>query len=205
MRVRVKICGITTVEDALAAVAAGADALGFVFYPPSPRAITTEQAAAIIAALPPFVTSVGLFVNQSRDLIEQTATFCGLDLLQLHGDESAEDCLIPGRRVIKALRVKDATSLQRAADYRVCGLLLDAWQEQLYGGSGQSFDWALLKEFALRQPVILAGGLTPHNVAAAVETVRPYAVDVSSGVEVAPGKKDHAKLAEFIRQVKTVG
>jgi phosphoribosylanthranilate isomerase len=138
-------------------------------------------------------------------LIEQTAAFCALDLLQLHGDESVEDCLIPGRRVIKALRIKDAASLQRTADYRVCGLLLDAWHDQLYGGSGQSFDWTLLQKFALRQPVILAGGLTLHNVTEAIGLVRPYAVDVSSGVEAAPGKKDHAKVAEFIRQVKTVG
>jgi len=202
--IKVKICGITNIEDALAAVAAGADALGFVFFPPSPRAVTAEQAAPMIAALPPFVSSVGLFVNQSPALIEQTASFCGLDVIQLHGDEAPEECLFPGRRVIKALRIKDAASLQRAADYRVCGLLLDAWQDHVYGGSGQSFDWTLLKEFASRQPVILAGGLTPINVADAIAIVRPYAVDVSSGVEAAPGRKDHLKLAEFIRRVKAL-
>lgn len=203
MTVRVKICGITKVEDALAAVAAGADALGFVFYPKSPRAVTLEQAAVIIAALPPFVSTVGLFVNQNRDFIEHTLDFCGLDQIQLHGHETPQDCLFPGRRVIKALRVKDAASLQCAAEYRVSGLLLDAWHPDIYGGSGLAFDWNLLQDFARQQPVILAGGLTKQTVAAAIKRVRPYAVDVSSGVESAPGHKDHLKLIDFIRQAKS--
>jgi phosphoribosylanthranilate isomerase len=201
---RVKICGITRLEDALAAVAAGADALGFVFYPESPRAVAIEQAAEIICQLPPFVSSVGLFVNAERAVIEATVADCGLDLIQLHGDEAPAECLFPGRRVIKALRIRDAASLARAEDYKVCGLLLDAWSDQVYGGSGETFDWRLLKDFAARQPVILAGGLTPENVAAAVAAVRPYAVDVSSGVECAPGSKDHVKMAEFIRQVRSL-
>jgi phosphoribosylanthranilate isomerase len=201
---RVKICGITRLEDALAAVAAGADALGFVFYPESPRAVSVEQAAEIICQLPPFVSSVGLFVNENRAVIEATVAACGIDLIQLHGDETPEECLFPGRRVIKALRLKDAASLARAADFKVCALLLDAWSAQVYGGSGETFDWRLLKNFAARQPVILAGGLTPENVAAAVTAVRPYAVDVSSGVECVPGRKDHVKMAEFIRQVRSL-
>jgi len=204
LRTRVKICGITSVEDALAAVAAGADALGFVFYAQSPRAVTPAQAAAIIQRLPPFVSSVGLFVNAEPATIEATMTSCGLDHIQLHGDETPQDCLFAGRRVIKALRIKDAASLSQAAAYEVSALLLDAWSDDLYGGSGARFDWRLLKDFAGKQPVILAGGLNPENVATAIRQVRPYAVDVSSGVEVAPGKKDHAKMVEFIRQVRNI-
>ncbi len=201
---RIKICGITSGEDALAAVAAGADALGFVFHPASPRAVSIEQAAAIIKVLPPFVSTVGLFVNAERATIEAIMIRCGLDLIQLHGDETPQDCLYPGRRVIKALRVKGVESLLQAATYQVSGLLLDAWSEKVYGGSGESFDWALLRDFAGSHPVILAGGLSPENVAAAIRQVRPYAVDVSSGVESAPGKKDLAKVTEFIRQVRNV-
>ncbi len=201
---RVKICGITSSEDALAAVAAGADALGFVFYAKSPRAVSPEQAAAIIRCLPPFVSSVGLFVNAERASIDTTVACCGLDVIQLHGDESPQDSLYPGRRVIKALRIKDAASLETAAEYEVSGLLLDAWSAQLYGGSGEVFDWSLLKDFASSHPVILAGGLNPQNVAQAVRQVRPYAVDVSSGVELSPGKKDLLKVVEFIRQVRSV-
>ncbi len=201
---RVKICGITSSEDALAAVAAGADALGFVFYAKSPRAVSPEQAAAIIHSLPPFVTTVGLFVNAERARIESTVLGCGLDAIQLHGDESPQDCLYSGCRVIKALRIKDSASLERAADYEVSGLLFDAWSDRVYGGSGEVFDWHLLKDFASHHPVILAGGLNPENVADAIRQVRPYAVDVSSGVELSPGKKDLIKVAEFIRQVRSV-
>lgn len=200
----VKICGITSAEDALAAVAAGADALGFVFYSKSPRAVTVEQTQQIVDQLPPFVSTVGLFVNEVPEIIEKTIAACRLDLIQLHGDETPQECLFPGRRVIKALRVKDAKSLESAADYQVSGLLLDAWSDQVYGGSGESFDWQLLKNFASNNPVILAGGLTPENVATAIGQVRPYAVDVSSGVELAPGIKDQKKVAEFIRQVRNI-
>lgn len=198
MRVRVKICGITRIEDALAAVAAGADALGFVFYAQSPRAVEPEQAAGIIRRLPPFVTTVGLFVNEARTRIEEVTRYCGLDMVQLHGDESPEECRIPGRRVVKALRVRDAESLKAAGRYDVAGLLLDAWSGEVYGGSGQTFDWTLLRNFASRRPVILAGGLTPDNVGEAIRSVRPFAVDVSSGVEAAPGRKDPRKIRAFI-------
>lgn len=203
-KICVKICGITSAEDALAAVAAGADALGFVFYPKSPRAVTVEQARQIVGQLPPFVSTVGLFVNEMPEIIEQTMAACRLDLIQLHGDERPQECLFPGRRVIKSLRIKDAKSLESAAGYQVSGLLLDAWSDQIYGGSGESFDWQLLKNFTSNNPVILAGGLTPENVATAIDQVRPYAVDVSSGVELAPGIKDQKKVAEFIRQVRSI-
>ncbi len=203
-KIRIKICGITSLEDALAAVAAGADALGFVFYEKSPRYISCDIAAAIIQKLPPFISAVGLFVNERKSVIERTASACDLDLIQLHGDEAPEDCLFAGKRVVKALRVKDAASLKQAAKYEVSGLLLDAWNDQLYGGSGESFDWHLLQDFASKYPVILAGGLTAENVADAICQVAPYAVDVSSGVESAPGIKDQQKMAEFVRQVRRV-
>ena len=202
--VKVKICGITNIEDALHAARCGADALGFVFFAGSPRCIEPETARSIIAALPPFVTSVGLFVNERPERIEETAAFCGLDLLQLHGDEPPAACRIPGRRVTKALRVRDEQSLVQAADYDVAGLLLDAWVPGAFGGTGRSFNWQLAARLARQCPVILAGGLTPRNVAEAVRTVRPWAVDVSSGVEASPGKKDPEKVAAFIRKAKAV-
>ncbi len=199
---RVKICGITNVEDALQAVEAGADALGFVFYHRSPRFVTPREVQKIIAELPPFVTTVGLFVNEPLPRIRRTMAAARLDVVQLHGDESPEDCLIEPLRVIKALRIKDAASLEGAARYQVSALLLDAWSDEHYGGTGLSFDWQLVRRLTGKRPLILAGGLTPENVVAAVRQVKPYAVDVSSGVEAAPGKKDHQKVAEFICQVR---
>lgn len=195
---RVKICGITNLEDARQAVAAGADALGFVFYPKSPRYLSPMEAAAIIGGLPPFVTSVGLFVNETPAEINRTVAAVGLDVVQLHGDEQPKDCNIEGVRVVKALRVRDAQSLTGAEEFPVAALLLDAWCDQTYGGTGTCFDWALARRLTARHPLILAGGLTPENVIDAVRQVRPYAVDVSSGVESSPGKKDHQKVAEFI-------
>jgi phosphoribosylanthranilate isomerase len=202
--VRVKICGITTVEDALLAVEAGADAIGLVFHEPSPRHVFPEQAAAIVRALPPFVQSIGLFVNADIELVNATADWCRLGLVQLHGDESPEYCGKVNRRVIKAFRVKDITSLDPLKDYRVSGYLLDAWSPAAYGGTGMSFNWEVAKVAEKYSPIILAGGLTPENVHSAVEIVAPYAVDVSSGVESAPGKKDPDKVREFIRQAKGV-
>lgn len=199
--IRIKICGITNVEDALQAAACGADALGFVFYEKSPRCVSPEQAREIISGLPPLVTTVGLFVNEEPQTIRDTAAFCRLDRVQLHGDESPEDCLLPPLRVIKALRVRDAASLARTDDYPG-DLLLDAWSDQAYGGTGHSFDWQLACELAARRPIILAGGLNPDNVAEAVARLKPYAVDVSSGVELSPGRKDYEKVAEFIRQAR---
>lgn len=202
--VRVKICGITCLEDALQAIDAGADALGFVFYAGSPRCLSPDQAKAIIAALPPFVSAVGLFVNEKPHRISDIARYCCLDLIQLHGDESPARCRMEGLRVIKAIRVRDEQSLAAAAEYPVRALLLDAWVAGRYGGTGETFNWALAAEQARRGPVILAGGLTPQNVAAAVAAVKPFAVDVSSGVESTPGRKDFGKVAAFIRNAKAV-
>ena len=201
--IRVKICGITHVEDALQACACGADALGLVFYPRSPRCVTPEQARAIIRALPPLVTTVGLFVNEEPQRIRQLAEDCGLDVIQLHGDEGPGACDYAPRRSIKALRVKDAASLAGHEEFGTSALLLDAWVAGAYGGTGESFNWELAAGIARQRPVILAGGLRPENVAAAVQAVRPYGVDVSSGVEAAPGRKDPAKVAAFIRNAKS--
>ena len=200
--VRVKICGITTLEDARVAVEAGADALGFVFYDKSPRCINPIVAAKIIAAVPPFVQTVGLFVNEETERINWTADFCGLDLVQLHGDESPEDCTDINRRVVKAFRVQNVTSLETLPLYRVAGYLLDAWSPDAYGGTGQTFNWEMAAAARQYGPIILAGGLSAENVAAAVTAVLPYAVDVSSGVESAPGRKDPEKVREFITKAK---
>jgi len=200
--VRVKICGITNIEDALTAIAAGADALGFVFHDESPRCVTPEEAAGIIAALPPFIQTVGLFVNRPLAFVNETAARCRLDLVQLHGDEPPEFCDAVERRVIKAFRVKDITSLDPIRHYRVAAHLLDAYSPNAYGGTGLTFNWDIAKVAKDFSPVILAGGLTHDNVRDAVETVMPYAVDVSGGVESSPGKKDAAKVREFIRRAK---
>ncbi|TYO95698.1 phosphoribosylanthranilate isomerase [Geothermobacter ehrlichii] len=202
MNVRVKICGITRRQDAEHAIACGADALGLVFYPGSPRYVELEAACRLVEGLPPFVSLVGLFVNADAETIRRTAAACRLDLVQLHGDESPEDCRLPGLKVIKALRVRDRQSLQRVDDYRVDGLLLDAWCPESYGGTGKTFDWELAAGLARRRPLILAGGLNPDNVAEAVRRVAPFAVDVSSGVESSPGIKDPAKVAAFIANAR---
>ena len=201
--VRVKICGITRVEDALAAAAAGADAIGLVFYAGSPRAVGVEQARAIIAALPPFVTTVGLFVDAGRDELAHILASVPLDLLQFHGDESAEQCEGFGRPYIKALRVRAGDDIvARVADYPSAqGILLDAYVEGVPGGTGEAFDWSLIPQ-GLSKPLILAGGLRPDNVAAAVAQVRPYAVDVSGGVEASKGIKDAQKVGAFIRAAR---
>lgn len=200
--VRVKICGITNVDDALMAVGAGADALGFVFYDKSPRCVSPDQAAEIITHLPPFVQAVGLFVNADIDFVNATADRCRFDMVQLHGEESPEYCNLVTRRVVKAFRVKDSDSLGPMGDYRVAGFLLDAWSPTAYGGTGHPFNWDAAKGAREYGPIILAGGLSPDNVRQAVELVMPYAVDVSSGVEVSPGRKDPDKVREFINRAK---
>ncbi|MBE0595687.1 MAG: phosphoribosylanthranilate isomerase [Desulfuromonadales bacterium] len=199
--VRVKICGITNIEDARQAAVSGADAIGVVFFAQSPRCVTPEQARRIVLALPPLVAAVGLFVNEAPESIREIASFCGLTALQLHGDEQPQECQLPPWRVIKALRVRDSSSLAGLDAWPVSALLLDAWAEGSYGGTGKTFDWSLATT-ASGRPIILAGGLTPENVAEAVRVVRPWAVDVSSGVEAAPGRKDPAKVAAFIRAAK---
>lgn len=202
--VKVKICGITNLEDARQAVTAGADALGFVFYPGSPRAVSVEQVREIVAELPPLVTLVGLFVNEQPEEIERIVAACSLQLAQLHGDEPPE--LLQQLRcpAFKALRVKDGASVAGHAAYAGPALLLDAWSPERFGGTGESFDWQLAAGVALERPLILAGGLTPLNVAEAVRRVRPYAVDVSSGVEASPGKKNPELVRAFIRSAKEV-
>ena len=202
---RIKICGITRVEDALAAARSGADALGLVFYAKSPRHVSVRQATQLAATIPPFVTMVGLFVNPSADEVRSTLREAPLDVLQFHGEEEPEFCAQFGRPYLKAVRVKDGVDLvQCAARYASAqGLLLDAYIEGTHGGTGASFDWALIPR-SLPLPVVLSGGLHTGNVADAIRQVRPYAVDVSSGVEAGKGIKDAAKIAAFINEVKNI-
>ena len=201
--VRSKICGITRLEDALTAVEAGADAIGFVFYAKSPRAVDVRQARAIIAELPPFVTTVGLFVNASRCELNEILEVVPLDLLQFHGDETPADCEGYHRPWIKALRVRPGDDLQAACKHYAAasGILLDAYVPGVPGGTGESFDWSLIPQH-LSKPIILAGGLSADNVAEAIRQVRPYAVDVSGGVEQQKGIKDAAKIEAFMRAVR---
>ena len=203
MRTRVKICGITRTEDALRAVGQGADALGLVFYPASPRAVSIEQADAIARCLPPFVTLVGLFVDASRNQIAEVLSQTRIDLLQLHGDESPEDCTGHGRPVIKVVRMRQGVDLhslwRRYAG--TAGLLLDTYRPGVPGGTGESFQWDLIPR-DLAGAIVLAGGLNPANVEQAIRRVRPYAVDVSGGVELRKGIKDGDKIAAFMRGVE---
>ncbi|MFT6914441.1 MAG: phosphoribosylanthranilate isomerase [Motiliproteus sp.] len=202
MRTRVKICGLTQVEDARRVAQAGADSIGLVFYPPSPRAVSIEQAQLICAALPAFVTVTALFVDEQPARIEQILQQLPIDLLQFHGDEPAQFCRQFGTAYIKAVRVRPELNLQQqAAHYQDArGLLCDAYKAGVPGGTGETFDWQLLAE-DLPLPVILAGGLGVHNVARAIGTVRPYAVDVSGGVEAAKGIKDIDLVERFIQEV----
>ena len=202
---RIKICGITNINDALMSIDAGADALGFNFVPDTPRYLKdTKAAAKIIDQLPPFITTVGLFVNADPELIQTIADECHLDMLQLHGDESPQFCQGFNRRVIKAVRVKDELSCSHLSNYRVSGYLLDTYVKGALGGTGVAFDWRLAVKAKQYGRIILAGGLDPDNVRSAVEQVRPYGVDVSSRVEASPGRKDPVKVEAFIRNVKEV-
>ena len=203
MRTRIKICGITRIEDALAAAQAGADAIGLVFYDASPRRVSVEQARGIIQVLPPFIAVVGLFVNPQPELVHQALNAMKLDLLQFHGEETPAECRDYGIPYIKAVRMHiDADLSAQAVKYHdATALLLDSYVPDLHGGSGETFDWGRVpREF--NKPLILAGGLTPDNVAQAVAQVRPYAVDVSGGVEKSKGIKDAGKIAAFIKQVR---
>ena len=203
MATAVKICGITRPEDALAAARAGAHAIGLVFYAKSPRHVTPARAAEIIRVLPPFVTTVGLFVNATAEEVRAALAEAPVGLLQFHGDETPEFCRQFKRPYVKAVRVKAGVDLlQYAQDYHDAkALLLDAYVEGLHGGSGAAFDWSLIPR-GLPLPVILSGGLTPENVTEAVRRVKPSAVDVSSGVESAKGIKDTQKVAAFIKGVR---
>ena len=202
MGTAVKICGISRVDDALAAARLGAHALGFVFYANSPRHVAPSRVAEIIAVLPPFVTTVGLFVNPDAGEVERVLAQVPLDLLQFHGEETPEFCARFGVPYIKAARVRAGLDLlQYARDYGAArGLLLDAFSDGVHGGTGTVFDWSLIP-LELPRPVILSGGLAPDNVAEAIRRVRPWAVDVSSGVEARPGIKDPLKIAAFMKEV----
>ncbi len=205
-RTRIKICGITRVEDALAAANAGADAIGMVFYEGSPRAVSIEQARRIVAALPPFIATVALFVNAKPDWVREVCDGIKPSLLQFHGDEDEASCASYGRNYLKAIRVKPemrgADLLQLRVVYASAkGLLLDTFNPTHYGGTGEQFDWQIVPP-ELRHSIVLAGGLVPATVAEAVRIVRPWAVDVSSGVEISKGIKDHAKIVSFINATR---
>ena len=206
--VTVKICGITNLDDATAAVTAGADAVGFVFYRKSPRYVEPTMVKGIVATLPPFVIPVGVFVNEEAKVVRDLLDDCGLALAQLHGDETASYCETLGRPALKAIRLRDRASLLALAEYQgragVRGFVVDTFSAETYGGTGRVVDWELAAEVAKASRILLAGGLTPENVGEAIRKVRPYGVDVSSGVEASPGKKDHEKVRAFIRAVRLV-
>jgi phosphoribosylanthranilate isomerase len=205
MRVKVKICGITNLADAKAATEAGADVLGFVFYDRSPRFVSFDAAARMIRELPPYIVKAGVFVNAPADSVLRAVRDCGLNLLQFHGDEAPDYCLQFGLMSMKAFRIRDADSLQALRKYPTDAWLLDAYDPHKLGGTGEVFNWDLaLEAQSWGRPIFLAGGLTPENVAEAVSRARPYAVDVSSGVEATLGRKDHARVKAFVQAAKQV-
>ena len=206
---KVKICGITNIEDALASCEYGADALGFIFYKKSPRFIEPERVKKIIRELPPFVTTVGVFVDDDADRISEIADAAKLDIIQLHGSEPPEFCNVFKRKIIKAFKIQGQGARGKGQEneirrYTVSAYLLDTYKEGVEGGTGETFNWEIAKEAKGFGRIILAGGLTPQNVAEAVETVMPYGVDVSSGVEQKPGKKDLQKVKNFIERAKGI-
>jgi phosphoribosylanthranilate isomerase len=205
MRTRIKFCGMTNVEDAMFAARLGVDAIGMIFVPQSPRCISEREAKKIITTLPAWVTTVGVFANAKVNEISQVLAEIPLDLLQFHGDESAEFCQQFQRPYIKAIRMREDSNLQAYSDvYRQAkALLLDTYDNNMLGGTGKSFNWNLIPS-NIAQQIILAGGLTAKSVATAIKQIKPYGVDVSGGIEVAPGKKDHAKMTAFIDEVNYV-
>ena len=204
MSTRIKICGITNVEDGFAAAEAGADMIGLMFYERSPRHISFATAAEVSRALSPFIVKVGVFVNPDEDTVMRAINDCGVTLLQFHGEETPGFCTQFGVMSMKAFRIKDAASLEALPNYPTDAWLLDAYSPDAHGGTGAKFNWELAIEAKnLGRPIFLAGGLTPENVGDAVQTVQPFGVDVSSGVESAPGKKNHAKVRAFIQAVRS--
>ena len=201
-RIKVKVCGTASLKDALFAVESGADALGFIFYKKSPRCISQKEVKDIVAQLPPFVETVGVFVNEASDKVNRIAEQCRLTAVQLHGDESPAFCRRIKRRVIKVFRVLDADSFKGISNYDVSGFLLDSYNDESRGGTGKVFDWNLALRAKKQGPIILAGGLNPYNVYTAIHRVKPYGVDVCSGVEKSPGVKDFIKIDEFIKSVR---
>lgn len=211
-RIRIKMCGVTRFADAMAGVEAGVDALGFIFYKKSPRNIDPEEARILIEQLPPFVDVVGVFVDKKRSEVEEIVQYCRLGYAQLHGNESPKYCERLGRyaapcRVIKALRVGGELTAQDVVPYQehVNGFLLDTYRKGQPGGTGESFDWSLVKKLNFQKPIILAGGLECDNVVHAIKMTRPYGVDVNSGVEQSPGIKDHTKIRKFVTLVRSMG
>ena len=201
-RVKVKICGMTNLKDALCAAESGADAVGFIFYKESPRSISQKDVKEIVDQLPPFVETVGVFVNEMSDKVNRIAEQCRLTAVQLHGDESPAFCHRIKRRVVKAFRVKDAKSLKGISGYDVSGFLLDSYNDGGRGGTGQVFDWNLALRAKKQGPVIIAGGLNPYNVYTVIHRIKPYGVDVCSGVEKSAGVKDPKKIKDFIKAVR---
>lgn len=208
-KIRIKVCGITRLQDALCAAESGVDALGFIFHRKSPRYVDPEEARLIIEQLPPFVDVVGVFVDKDREEVEEIISFCRLGYVQLHGEESAKYIERLLRQtspceVIKAFRVGEHTVSEDFETHipYVKAFLLDTYDKELAGGTGKSFDWSILPRLELRKPYLLAGGLNVENIEAALQSVRPYGVDVNSGVEVAPGLKDHQLIREFVRIVR---
>jgi len=205
MSVKVKICGITNAEDAAAAAEVGADMVGFMFYDKSPRHVSIAAASAIARILPAHIVRTGVFVDAEEDLVLQAIRECGLNLLQFHGNEAPDYCLQFGLMSMKAFRIRDADSLKHLPTYQTDAWLLDSYSPAQYGGTGERFNWNLATEARKwGKPIFLAGGLTPENVRLAVQQAQPYGVDVSSGVELGPGKKDHEKVKAFIRAAKSV-
>ena len=202
--VKAKVCGITNLEDALASIHAGCDALGFVFYKKSPRYISPRKAAAIIKNLPPHIIKIGVFVNSKQRAIKQIARLCRLDMLQFHGKETPEFCQrFANYKIIKAFRIKNHIDFKNVLKYRTFAYLFDTFMASKVGGTGKIFDWKLVSHIGkLKGPVFLSGGLSKKNVKLAIETVRPHWVDVSSSVEIKPGEKNHQKIREFIKAVK---
>lgn len=201
---KIKICGITNLEDTLLAAELGADALGFIFYPKSPRYVAPAAAREIIAHLPPFVVSVGVFVDEEAHMVRELAAQVGLDWVQVHGQESPDYCRSLGRRVIKGFRMKDASSLKDLEPFQgaVQAFLLDTYKKGQVGGTGETFDWELARQARQYGQIVLAGGLTPDNAAQAIKVAQPRAVDTASGTEAAPGKKDPEKLRAFFKAVR---
>lgn len=196
----VKICGITNKDDALVAAKCGAAALGFIFYPPSPRYIKPKDAKKIIDALPDKLVKIGVFVNEKPAEIKRIMDYCPLDMIQLHGDESPEYCRqFPASIIIKAIELKNDNDLNRAFDYKVAAILIDSRHAGLYGGTGKKSNWELASRIKNKKPFILSGGLNEYNIVQAIRDVAPHAVDICSGVESMPGKKDHAKLARVFK------
>ncbi|MEN6423621.1 MAG: phosphoribosylanthranilate isomerase [Smithella sp.] len=202
--IEVKICGITNKKDALFAAECGAAALGFIFYPPSPRYIKPDEARKIISALPDQPVKVGVFVNEKPEDIKRILEHCGLDMIQLHGDEPPEYCRqFPLSMIIKAVELKNEDDVNRAYSYDVAAILVDSRHTGLYGGTGKTVNWKLSRRFSNKKPLILSGGLNADNVAEAMKIVAPAALDINSGVEASPGKKDHKKLEKIFSVIRT--